>query len=510
MDVIKTSPVDSTPGWIFINPNKGDVKSVIERYKTQNVQIWRPATNQSTGESLLDDKGLFQCMVPITDSDHKYDAGPYFVKDTKSPVSDASVVPDTVVPGTVVPGSGTVSNASDVPNVSNASNAPVPVSNVSDVPNAPAPVSGNYGTHEILKDIATVLGADYVKDGIKKGIKDMDKIANDAAAMKLPRPEFYNKVAEALEFKVGQRVVKPRDLNTAKGRLANAYNKFLEDTAAAATAMVLPKTSNENRTNDPINNKDHNAEKDKQLVEKMQSEVSAARDARDATNVPNSPTPTAKDKISQRFNNLKERVTNVFKPKVPAPAAPLSPEREAKNQTIQNIIEHAKSEGILNRPVPATSDLRLLNEKNTDMRPAMTADNSKELVPKKMINRDAGTFRGEPVLKIVKGQNEPFYVGTLLKFVDDQYGTRTWSFLKDGRENIETTRFDKTTKTYDQNSPLYFAVINTGNVLDESIAVKGGKSRRFVKRARRHTRKGNKRVTRRFAKRRANRRTRRR
>ena len=106
---------------------------------------------------------------------------------------------------------------------------------------------------------------------------------------------------------------------------------------------------------------------------------------------------------------------------------------------------------------------------------------------KKTYNGDA---LGKPIVKVVGGR--PRYMGTLKGYTDSN-GTRTWTFLKDGIEHVESSRV----KTPE---PKYFPINTdsvTGITIDESKRATGGQTRRYRSHVRHNTRKRIARKTRR-------------
>jgi hypothetical protein len=71
------NPIDSTTGWILLK-DRGDIDDKMN----QKIAIWRPATDER-GVPLLNEQGLFKCMVPITNPDHDYRGSHYFIQDKK-------------------------------------------------------------------------------------------------------------------------------------------------------------------------------------------------------------------------------------------------------------------------------------------------------------------------------------------------------------------------------------------------------------------------------------------
>ena len=457
-------PVDSTPGWILLK-DRADIDAKMDI----GITIWRPAINEA-GNYLLNEQGLFQCMVPITDKNHDYTSSPfYFIQDKKTGPGAtfvSSVKSMFKSKADSLPGADSSdeknltelsSNQDDTPiyihDDSSSNNAlsngipsdgislskiegtiPLPdeSSSASDV-SVPSANKGEYNSDNALKDIAKMGSKVINLDGI-------NKVLNDAASKQLPQSDVYNKISNILGVKVEETGPNPRDLNMPKGRLAKYFNSLIEKASKSITGKIgKPKS-------------------------------------------------------------LDESVITV------------SQERKDKNAVIKNIIDYAKTEGILKNVVNSDDSSRtanmskLLNKNGTSLRPAMKQDNSGPIVPQQMIKRDSGDFTGDPVLKVFENL-EPIYVGTLINFVDDTNGKgRTWSFLKDGVKRIERTNNNE---NYNPKDPLFFAVPNTDGVLDESISVKGGKTRRFKKHGIKSTRKHGERRTTRSAKRRAGRRTRR-
>jgi hypothetical protein len=143
-----------------------------------------------------------------------------------------------------------------------------------------------------------------------------------------------------------------------------------------------------------------------------------------------------------------------------------TPEKHDKNQTINVIITNAVTTQL------TSAILRGYYEENEIPDNLLNYKTEVEIVP----------LKGKPVLKLASKKAQVEYVGTLNKFTDDaKRNSRLWSFTKDG---IEHREYSRSVITNNDDGPLYFVV---NGVIDESVAVKGGKTRRFRHRAKHYT-----------------------
>jgi len=99
-------------------------------------------------------------------------------------------------------------------------------------------------------------------------------------------------------------------------------------------------------------------------------------------------------------------------------------------------------------------------------------------IPGTNIKKDDGVSKGKPVIKVV-GKDPAKYMGVLIKYTDNIYGTRTWEFQKDGLIRNENSRIGYNFGRDEK----YYAIPNIP--IDEST--KGGRTRRFRRRARHNT-----------------------
>jgi len=263
------SPYDSTVGWIHINSASEDFDHKIAYYKNNGIQIWRPAFGEN-GRPKLNNKGLFVCMVPITDKDHAYDGGSYFVEDPKSISISLSSTGDIKSTSSSLSSTGDIkSTSSSLSSTGDSVNKSVSEPIVADsasapsasAPSASAPssIKGEYNINNLLKDMSTII-IDKTK------LKDFENALNSAAEAPNP-PALYKTIADKFGIKVASvdtsnlpkldlnlpegasnpfydtSNLPKRNLNTPMGRIGNYFNEKIGSIQRTMANPILSKES---------------------------------------------------------------------------------------------------------------------------------------------------------------------------------------------------------------------------------------------------------------------------